>query len=171
MANSNRIRTRIETTDGRRVDSTDARRVERIDGSDVARDEPAIRDLLKQLAAQSSDLVRGEVSLAKLELRDMARQVAVDAAKLGAAVALAFAGALALVAAAVIGLGVLLDGRYALSALIVGAVVLAVGGVLARAGMAGLTSPPKPEATVESVKESGEWARQEAREFRDEIRS
>jgi uncharacterized membrane protein YqjE len=134
--------------------------------------EPAIRDLLKQLATQGTDLVRGEVSLAKLELRDMARQVAVDAAKLPEPlVALAFAGALALVAAAVIGLGVLLDGRYALSALIVGAVVLAVGGVLARAGMAGLTSPPKPEATVESVKESGEWARQEAREFRDEIRS
>jgi uncharacterized membrane protein YqjE len=171
MADSNRIRTRIETTDGRRVDSTDGRRVDRIDGNDAAREEPAIRDLLKQLAAQSSDLVRGEVSLAKLELRDMARQVAVDSAKLGAAVALAFAGALALVAAAVVGLGVLLDGRYALSALIVGAVVLAVGGVLARAGMAGLASPPKPEATVESVKESGEWARQEVREFRDEIRS
>jgi uncharacterized membrane protein YqjE len=171
MATSNRIRTRVETTDGRRVDSTDGRPVARIDGNDAVRDEPAIRDLLKQLAAQSSDLVRGEVSLAKLEMRDMARQVAVDSAKLGVAVALAFAGALALVAAAVIGLGVLLDGRYALSALIVGVVVLAAGGVLARAGMAGLASPPKPEATVDSVKESREWAKQEVREFRDEIRS
>ncbi|HSJ07320.1 MAG TPA: phage holin family protein [Longimicrobiales bacterium] len=170
MASSNRVRTRIETVDGRRIEPMDGRRSQ-LDGNDAAGGEPAIRDLIKQLAAQSSDLVRGEVSLAKLEMRDMARQVAVDSAKLGAAVALAFAGALALVAAAVIGLGVLLDGRYALSALIVGVVVLAIGGLLARAGLAGLASPPKPEATVESVKESGEWARQEVREFRDEIRS
>jgi uncharacterized membrane protein YqjE len=141
------------------------------DGRRFSNEDPGTRDLLKQLAAQGADLVRSEVALAKLELRDMARELARDSAKVGAAIGLALAGALALLAAAIIGLGNLLDGRYALSALILGALLLVVGAVLARAGMAGLKSPPKPEQTVESLQENRDWARREVREFKEEIRS
>lgn len=136
-----------------------------------APEEPQVRDLLKQLATEGSDLMRSEMALAKLEMRDMAREVALDSAKLVAAIGLALTGALALVAAAVIGLGHALDGRFGLSALIIGAVMLVIGGLLARGGMAGLKNMPKPEETVRSMKANKKWASRELQEFKQEIRS
>jgi hypothetical protein len=136
-----------------------------------ASDEPQMRELLKQLAADGGALLRNEMALAKLEMRDMAREVALDSAKLAGALALAMTGALALVAAAVIGLGLLLDGRYALSALIIGVVLLLVGGLLARAGIQGLKNMPKAEETTRSMQRNKEWASAEIQEFKQEIRS
>jgi hypothetical protein len=134
-------------------------------------EEPQLRDLLKQLASEGSDLMRNEMALAKLEMRDMAREVAVDSAKLGAALGLALTGALALVAAAIIGLGHALDGRFGLSALIVGAIMLVIGGLMARGGMAGLKNMPKPDQTVQTMKANKQWASREMKEFKEEIRS
>jgi hypothetical protein len=136
--------------------------------------EPAMSELLKQLAAEGGELVRSELALAKLEMRDMGRELAADSAKVGAAVGLAIGGAFVLLAAAVIGLGAALGGlagHYALSALIIGGVMLLVGGLMARSGIAGLKHPPKPEQTVESVQETKDWASREVRQFRQEIRS
>jgi hypothetical protein len=152
----------IEPTDGR------------TNGPAPTHTEPPMSTLLKQLAAEGGDLVRNEMALAKLEMRDMARELAADSAKLGGAIGIALAGALALLAAAVIGLGSLLGGlggHYALAALIIGGLLLLVGGVMARSGLAGLKNPPKPEQTVRSVQTTREWASREAREFKDEIRS
>jgi hypothetical protein len=146
----------------------------RATGPAVTTVEPPMGDLLKQLAAEGGDLVRGELALAKLEMRDMAREVALDTAKLAGALGLALAGGLVLLAAAVIGLGNMLGGfgrHYALSALIIGGVMLLIGGLLARTGMAGLRNPPKPDETVRSVQETKEWAGREARQFKEEIRS
>lgn len=134
-------------------------------------DEPQLRELLKQLASEGSDLMRNEMALAKLEMRDMAREVALDSAKLAGALGLALTGALALLAAAIIGLGYLLDGRFGLSALIMGAVMLVIGGVLARGGMAGLRNVPKPEQTVRTMQQNKAWASRELKEFKEEIRS
>jgi hypothetical protein len=154
-----------------RVDRVDIRR----DGSKVplitTDEEPQLRELLKQLASESSDLMRNEMALAKLEVRDMAREVALDSAKLAAAIGLALAGALALMAAAVIGLGHLLDGRFGLSALIIGALMLLIGGLMARGGIQGLKQMPKPEQTVRSMKTNKEWASREIQDFKEEIRS
>jgi hypothetical protein len=133
--------------------------------------EPQMSALLKQLAADGSALMRNEIALAKLEMRDMAREFALDSAKVVAAIGLAMTGALALLAAAIIGLGNLLDGRYALSALIVGVVMLAVGGILARTGIQGLKHMSRPEETARSMKQNKEWASAEIREFKEEIRS
>jgi uncharacterized membrane protein YqjE len=140
------------------------------DGRGVS-DEPQMRDLLKQLAGEGTDLVRNEISLAKLEMREMAREVALDSAKLAAALGLALIGVLALLAAAIIGLGNVLDGRYALSALIIGVIMVAIGGVLASAGIKGLKNVPQPDATKRSLQRDKEWASREAREFKEGIRS
>jgi hypothetical protein len=155
MAAKNRIDPRIVRTD---------------DGRGVT-DEPQMRDLLKQLAGEGTDLVRNEISLAKLEMREMAREVALDSAKLAGALGLALIGVLALLAAAIIGLGNLLDGRYALSALIIGVIMVAIGGVLASAGIKGLKNVPQPDATKRSLQRDKEWASREAREFKEGIRS
>jgi hypothetical protein len=148
--------------------------ISRTNGPAALNGEPAVRDLLKQLAGEGGDLVRNEMALAKLEMREMARELAVDTAKVAGALGLALAGALALLAAAVAGLGYALGGlgsHYALSALIVGAVMLIIGGLMARNGIAGLKNPPKPDQTVRSVQTTKEWAGREAREFKEEIRT
>jgi uncharacterized membrane protein YqjE len=143
----------------------------RSDGGRSATDEPQMRDLLKQLAGEGTDLVRNEIALAKLEMREMAREVAADSAKVAAALGIALVGTLALVAAAIIGLGNLLDGRYALSALIVGVVMVAIGGVLASVGIKGLKNAPRPDETKRSLQRDKEWASREARQFKEGIRS
>ena len=133
--------------------------------------EPPVGDLIRQLGAEGATLVRNEVALAKLEIREMARELALDSARLVAAIALALAGVLAVLAAIVVALGNALDGRYALSALIVGVVMLAVGALLARGGIAGLKHPSRPEHTVATLKSTSDWVREEISDFTEEIRS
>lgn len=134
-------------------------------------DGPQTRELLKQLASDGSDLVRNEIALAKLEMSQVAREIAADSAKLAGAIGIALLGGLTLIAAAVIALGNALDGRYALSALIIGIVMLLIGGLLARGGITGLRGGTKPEQTMRSLQEDKRWAQQEAREFKEHIRS
>jgi uncharacterized membrane protein YqjE len=167
MATKPRFDTEPMPTEVRRVDS-DGRRVH---NGRLVGDEPQMRDLLKQLASEGGDLVRSEIALAKLEMRDMAQDLAMQSAKLGGAIAFALTGALALAAAAIIALGNALGGAYALSALIVGVVVLLIGGVLAWSGVQGLKNPPKPEQTAETMRENRDWAAREVRQFKEEIRS
>lgn len=164
----------VNRIDGSGADAPMGTAVDIRSNGPLARGEPAVGDLLKRLAADSGDLVRSELALAKLEMRDMARELAADSAKVGAALGIALAGGLALLAAAVIGVGSLLGGtggHYALSALIIGAVMLVVGGLMARSGVAGLKNPPRPDETLKSVQETKAWAGREAREFKEEIRS
>lgn len=133
--------------------------------------EPPVGDLIRQLATDSSTLVRNELALAKLEMRDMARQIALDAGKLFGALTLVMAGMLALLAAAIVALGNALDGNYALSALIIGVVILVIGGLLARGGIAGLKRGHTPEQTVATLRSTRDWASDEIRDFKEEIRS
>jgi hypothetical protein len=161
MATDNRLGRQIPPTEGRTV---------RADGRNLTT-EPQISELLKQLAGESGDLVRNEMALAKLEVREMVRQLAIDSAKVGAAIALAATGGLALVAAAIIAVGDLLGGMYAVSALIIGVLFLAIGGILAKNGVDGLKQPHKPEETARTMKQNKEWASREVREFKQEIRS
>lgn len=134
--------------------------------------EPHVRDLLKQLAGDGSDLIRSEMALAKLEMRQIARELAADSAKVGIAMGVALSGGLVLLAAAVIGLGHVLGGRFGLAALILGVVMLLAGALLARSGMRGLRDMPrKPEQTARSLERDREWARHEVREFKEEVRS
>jgi hypothetical protein len=133
--------------------------------------EPQMADLLRQLGTDGAALVRSEMALAKLEMREMARQLAADSAKVVGAIALAMTGGIALTAAAVIGLGWLLGGRFGLSALILGVVMLAIGGMLAKSGIDGLKQPATPDETLSSLRETKDWAGDEVREFKEEIRS
>jgi hypothetical protein len=161
MATHNRVDRQVIRTDVRTIHP---------DGAPSANG-AQMTDLIKQLASDSGDLVRSEMALAKLEMRDMARQLAMDSAKVGAAIALAAVGGLSLVAAAIIALGNLLGGLYAVAALIVGVLFLAIGGILARNGIEGLKTPPRPEETIRTMQENRDWASREAREFKEEIRS
>jgi uncharacterized membrane protein YqjE len=136
-----------------------------------ATESTSISTLLKRLGAETGELMRAELALAKLELREVARQAAIDGAKVGAAAALAFVGALLLAAAAVIGLAHLIGDRYALAALALGLLLLAVGGALARSGIRGMARPKTPQDTLASLREDGRLAAEHLRQLRREAPS
>jgi hypothetical protein len=133
--------------------------------------EPPVGDLIRQLGNDGATLVRNEVALAKLEFRELAREIALDSARLFGALALTLAGVLALIAAGIVALGDALNGRYALAALIVGVIMVAVGALLARSGIAGLKHAPKPDQTVATLKSTSHWVKDELNDFKQEIRS
>jgi uncharacterized membrane protein YqjE len=132
--------------------------------------EPGLTELLRRLADHASSLVRGEVALAKLEMRESVRALARDSGKLAAALTLAWFGGLALTAALIVGVAHLLDGRFGLAALIVGILFLVIGAILARSGMRALSDGElRPEATIDSIARSRDWAKREIRQLREEL--
>jgi len=125
---------------------------------DDLRDRP-VGELVKQLADQTSTLVRQELDLAKAELTQKGKEAGKGAGLFAGAAVIALLAAGALTAFLIM----LLDGALAnwLSALIVGVVFAAIAGALALAGKNKMqrATPPVPEQTVETVKEDVEWAK------------
>lgn len=125
-------------------------------------DSASTGQLLVRISADASRLLRQEVELAKLEVRD-------EAAKAGKAAGL-FAGAgiaahmvmLFGSLAAVFGLAHVLDAAWA--ALIVAGIWLVASSTLYASGRIRLRRVlPKPERTVETLKENAEWLRHPTR--------
>lgn len=117
-----------------------------------AQGDPTVGELVSQLSAQTSRLVRDEMRLAQQEFRESAKHAGMGAGLLTAASLLAVLGLATLVAAAVAALSLVLPLWAA--ALIIGVALFAA------AGVAGLISKkqveqvsPVPQRTVESVKQ------------------
>lgn len=108
-------------------------------------------ELVTRLSSQVTELVRGELELARAELATKGKRAGVGAGLAGAGGVVALFGVGALVAAAVAGLATVLD--VWLAALVVGVLLLVVAGVLALSGRAQLRRavPPVPEQAVEGV--------------------
>ena len=121
-----------------------------------------VAQLLRDLSRQTTTLVHQEVELAKAELGAKGRRMGAGAGLLGAAGVIALLGAGALVAAAIAGLATALS--VWLSALIIGAVLLAVGGAIALSGKKEIqeAGPPVPTQAVKSTKEDVEWLKTQA---------
>ena len=130
-------------------------------GPDADQDlrERPIGELVKQLADQTSTLVRQEMDLAKAELSAKGKEAGKGAGMFGGAAAVGLLGGGALTAFLIM----LLDGVLAnwLAALIVGVVLVAIAGILALQGKKRVqaAAPPVPEQTVETVKEDVQWAK------------
>jgi len=118
-----------------------------------------IGDLVKQLAGQTSTLVRQELDLAKAELAEKGRVAGKGAGLLGGAAAVGLLAAGALTACLILALSEVVPDW--LAALIVALVLGAVAGVLALQGRNRMraATPPVPQQTVETVKEDVEWAK------------
>ena len=113
----------------------------------------SLGDLIKAMSADLSRLVRDEIQLAQTEISAKVKQAGVGVGAFGGAGVLALYGIAVLIAAAVLGLAVVLAPW--LAALIVGVVVLAIAGVAALIGKRKVSeaAPVVPERTVASVKE------------------
>jgi hypothetical protein len=121
--------------------------------------ERPIGDLVKQLASQTSTLVRQELDLAKAEMSQKAATAGKGAGLIGGAALTGLLAAGALTACLILVLSEAMDAW--LAALIVAVVMGAVAAVLALAGRNKVreATPPVPEQTVETVKEDVEWAK------------
>lgn len=110
-------------------------------------------ELVTRLSTQLSELVRGELELARTELTSKGKRVGTGAGLAGAAGVLAWFGVAALVAAAVAGLALVVD--VWLAAVIVGVALLVIAGILALAGKSQISkaTPPVPEEAVRGVQD------------------
>jgi F0F1-type ATP synthase assembly protein I len=125
------------------------------------RDRP-IAELVKDLASQTSTLVRQEIALAQAEVTQKAKIAGAGAAMLGGAAI----AALLMLGALTATLIIVLDEWMPtwLAALIVTLLWGVVAAVLAKAGQARIkrATPPVPQ-TMETVKEDIEWAKHPSR--------
>ena len=124
--------------------------------------EKSLGELFTDLTQEIVTLIRQEMTLVKAEMSRKAANLGTQVGLLFAGGALAYAGALAIVAAIV-----LLLIRAGLqpwaSALIVGLVVTGCGAALAMKAIAAIKNEDlTPRETVESVKEDAQWIRERA---------
>ena len=117
-------------------------------------------DLFGDLATDMSNLVRQEVALAKLEITQKAKYLGRNIGYLVVGGAVAYAAALAIMAAIIMLLAKVLPHWGA--ALIVGAVVGGIGWMLiGKAMMALQPAELTPRETVETLKEDATWMKQQ----------
>ncbi|MBN2622019.1 MAG: phage holin family protein [Acidimicrobiales bacterium] len=124
--------------------------------------EASLGELIKRLTTEMSDLVRGEMELARTELKEEATKAGKAGGMFaGAGYAAALAGLL-LAFAAAWGLAEVIPEGFAF--LVVGVVVGLVAAVLALAGRSKMRQVnPVPERTIETLKEDAQWARAQVR--------
>jgi hypothetical protein len=125
---------------------------------DDLRDRP-IGELLKQLADETTTLVRQELDLAKAEMREKAGKAGPGFGMWGAAGALGLLAAGALTAFLILALDGVMPNW--LAALVVGLVYAAIAAVLYVDGKHRVeeAGSPVPQKTIESVKEDVQWAK------------
>jgi uncharacterized membrane protein YqjE len=119
-----------------------------------------IGELLQQASQQTATLVRQEIRLAQLELKEKGRYAGIGAALLGGGGVVAFLGLGALVTAAIAALSLGLPVWAA--SLIVAVILFAVAGVLALRGRKQIdrAQPPTPGQAIESAQRNVEEVRE-----------
>ncbi|PZS38282.1 MAG: hypothetical protein DLM62_14655 [Pseudonocardiales bacterium] len=123
----------------------------------------SVGQLVEQLSAQISALVRDEMALATSEMKRKGAQAGIGIGIGGAGAVVALLGLGALVAAAILGLAVVLAAW--LAALIIGVVLLVVAAVASAAGIMQVrnSAPPVPEKAVQSTKQDIETVKESVR--------
>ena len=123
-------------------------------------DNRPLGDLFGDLATDMSNLVRQEITLAKVELTQKAKYVGRNVGYLVIGGAIAYAAMLAIIAALI-----MLLAKYVPhwgSALIVGAVVGGIGWLLIGKAMTALQQTDlTPRETVETLKEDATWMKEQ----------
>ena len=125
-----------------------------------SKEDRSLGELFAELTRETSTLVRQEMHLATTELTQKASQAGKDVGFLAAGGAVAYAGFLAIVAAAISLLAEVIP--LWLSALLVGGVVAGGGYYLIQQGLERLKRLDlAPRQTIETLKEDKEWAKQQ----------
>ena len=119
-------------------------------------------ELVQDLSRQTSTLIRQEMRLAQAELTEKGKHAGKGAGMFGGAGLVALYGVGALIAAAIVGLGTVIEPWIA--AAVIGIALLAIAGILALTGRKELyeATPPKPEQAAESVQRDVETVKARA---------
>ncbi|MFI7423145.1 phage holin family protein [Nonomuraea sp. NPDC049684] len=121
-------------------------------------EEPTLGQLVGEIGEDISKLFRQEVELAKIELRQEAVKAGKAAGMLGGAGFAGYMIALLVTLAVMFGLGEVMGLGWA--ALVLAVVWAVIGGVLYVNGRNRLREiNPRPEQTIETLKEDAQWAR------------
>jgi membrane protein len=133
----------------------------------TTRDDRPVKELVSELATQTSALVRQELELAKLELTEKGKKAGLGAGMLGGAGLMALFGLGALTACAILALATAVDAW--LAALIVAVAYFAVAGVLALVGRKETrqATPLAPQQAIETTKEDIEITKARVKEARN----
>ena len=117
-----------------------------------ANDNKAVGELVQDLSQQTAALVRKELQLAQIELTEKGKRAGIGAGLFGGASVIAVYALGVFIAAAVIGLGTVLEPW--LAAVIVGVVLLAGAGIASLVGKKQVEQavPPAPEQAIQSTK-------------------
>lgn len=127
-------------------------------------EERSLGQILRELRDESGQLLHQEVELAKAEISEKASRVGANLGSVAVGGAVAFAGALALLAAVITGLTSLLSKLISpgvavwVAPLLVGIVLAVVGyGMITKAVEALKRERIAPTKTTQSLKENTEW--------------
>ena len=119
----------------------------------------SLADLIRGTLHDAQDLVRGEIALAKAEMRQEIRKVGAGAAALAAAAVAALIAVVFLLTAAAWGLTTALAWPVWSGFAIVGGVVLLAALVLAMMGKKRFNGEQRMPLTTETMKETLQWTR------------
>ena len=123
--------------------------------------EPSLGDLFSDLARETKQLVRAEVQLAKIELKDSATRVGKGAGFIGAGAILGIGATLCLLTALIALLATFM--AVWVAALIVAVVIGGIGFALAKKGMNLISQADlAPRETIETVREDVLWLKKRA---------
>jgi len=129
-------------------------------GSYAGGDSESIGGLLSGLLRDLQEMVRGEVALARAEIKEDVSTAGKGVASLVVAIVLALTGFIFLMLAATYVLNLWM--RMWIAAGIVGVVLLIIGGILTMSAKNKLSATSlKPDQTIDSLKETKTWAQQQ----------
>ena len=129
--------------------------------ADLTPDRP-LSSLFSELTQETASLFRQEIRLARAELTDKAHQAGRGAAEIAAGAVILLVALGALAAAAILGLALVVEPW--LAALIVGAVLVLVGGIVVASGLSNLrTGNLAPHRTMGTLRDNTRWAKEQLR--------
>jgi len=123
----------------------------------------SVADIVKQVSEEAKTLVGQEIKLAKAEMSEKAKEIGIGAGMFGGAGYTLHLAALGLMLTLIFALSTAMPAW--LAALVVTVVFAAIAGVLAITGKKRIkkAGPPVPEETIESVKQTIETVKEEAK--------
>jgi hypothetical protein len=120
--------------------------------------ERSLGGIVQDVMRDASEVVRGEVRLAKAEVSEKVGKAGKAAGLFGGAAVAGLMGLAALIGAGIAGLALIMP--LWMSAALVGILLAAIGGILYALGKTRLTAiDPVPERTVQTIKDDVQWAK------------
>ncbi|SPF34959.1 conserved hypothetical protein [Syntrophobacter sp. SbD1] len=117
----------------------------------------SLGEILGDLSRNAAELIQGEVQMASAEMSRKVSRVWKDSQLVTVGACVAYAGFLAIIAAAIIGLSLIIPAGWA--ALAIGVAALLAGAITMRIGKKRLNNDFLPSETINTFREDTKWMR------------